>query len=336
MLFVIVALAAGLALVLWKRRMGGMLKGLSKREEAAQAKQAGNLEKAEQLLLAGIEETRRSTDKAGRGILHWDLVELYTERERFDDAIDQLKAALDVTSGDNSPYGRQIQGCGPGRLLQLFRERERWEEFEAYTKALVTRADARSGAALRFELAMALLGQGKTAQAIEQAEAADQALAQVADPDLEKRLGTLLQFTAIMWQARDPARSLAASERLLAAARALPDDKEQKPYWLTLSLTAAAQAMLLDDDVDVALERARDAIPIAKSSGDSELHAHSLYVLAKVLQTADEAAPARAAAQEALAIWESAEHEQNAARARDLLAELAEEDQRVPSAVDQA
>lgn len=332
----VLALAVALVLVLWKRTMGGMLKGLSNREEAEQAKQAGNFDKAEQLLLAGIEETRRSTNKASRGILHWDLVELYTELERFDDAIDHLKSAIDVTTGDNSPFGRQIQECGPGRLLQLYRERERWEDFEAYTMALVARAEPRSAASLRFELALVLLGQGKTEQAVEQAEAADQALSKLTDLDPEQRLGTLLQLTAITWQARDPARSLAASERLLAAARALGEDNEQKSYWLTLSLTATAQAMLLDDDIDVALERARDAIPIAKSSGDSELHAHSLYVLAKVLQTADEPAPARVAAQEALDIWESAEHEQNAARARDLLAELAAQDQRVPSAVDHA
>ncbi|MBL8213507.1 MAG: hypothetical protein JNK87_22505 [Bryobacterales bacterium] len=332
----VLALAVALVIVLWKRTMGGMLKGLSKREEAETAKQAGNFDKAEQLLLAGIEETRRSTNKASRGILHWDLVELYTDLERFDDAIDHLRAALEVTTGDSSPYGRQIQECGPGRLLQLYRERERWDDFEAYTMTLVAKTEPRSAAALQFELALVLMGQGKTEQAVEQAEAADRALSQLPDLDAEHRLGTLLQLTAITWQARDPARSLAASERLLAAARALGDDNEQKSYWLTLSLTATAQAMLLDDDIDVALERARDAIPIAKSSGDSELHAHSLYVLAKVLQTADEPEPAREAAQEALEIWESAEHEQNSARARELLAELRAQEQRVPSAASEA
>jgi tetratricopeptide (TPR) repeat protein len=327
----VLAAAAAIVLVLWRRTMGGMLKGLAKREDAEQAIASGNFEKAEQLLLEGIEQARRSTNKASRGILHWDLVDLYIELERFDDAIDHLKEALAVTTGDTSPYGVQIQDCGPARLLDLYRNQERWADYEQYARQLIAAAEPRTAVTLHLELAQVLLTQGKPAQALEQAQAVEAALPQLPDLDAEDRLGILLQVAGIAWHARDPDRSLAASERLLTASQALPRDGEQRSYWLTLALTADAQALLLADDIRTAVTRAEEAVPVARTGGDTELHAHALFVLAKVLQTADDLAAARRAAQQALDLWESADQECNAGRARHLLAELAPKEEGVPS-----
>lgn len=318
----VAALAVGLVFVVWRRTMGGMSKGLEKRQQADQAKQAGNFEKAEILLLAGIEETRESTNKGSRGVLHWDLAELYTELERWDEAIDHFKAALDLTHGDNSPHGVQIQAVGPTRLLQLYADHQRWEDYEDYAIRLIAQAEPQTAASLRLELAGVLLQMGKLNDAIDQAELAARSFALRADTEPGQYLGSLLQLSAITWQAQDGPRALNAASRLLSASEALPDEDERKAYWQTLALTAKAQAELLQHHNDAALALARDAVPVATASGDSELYAHSMFVLAKVLQCTGNIDPARSSAQQALSLWESSEHTVNAEKARALLAEL--------------
>ncbi len=111
-------LAAGA--IAW-RRLSLKVACQAKRTAAEEAREGGDFDACERLLVEGLHLASSSKEGGGanQAVLHWDLSDLYAELERYDESLGHLQSAIAAAQGSSSPYARQIRECGPQRMEEL-------------------------------------------------------------------------------------------------------------------------------------------------------------------------------------------------------------------------
>ena len=299
---VAMATVAVLLIVCWKRWGRGVAPYQGKRDDANAAREVGDFTSSERLLLEAKQQAASVNSGANSAVISWDLANLYSELERWEDATTEVQFAIDAAQGDKSPYARQVKAYAPGLLIDLLKKQEKWAQLEAVLRVQLEAAKDQEKAYVLEDIAEALARQSKTKEATIALEEAI-ALRRLAREDEPGQLAkSLWNLGALQLEMQRFTAASKTFRELIVHSEQMNGSEQEKGYWLLAGAYGTGQSNLATGKLNEALQQFEWCLR------ENQTDANCLFHLALTLRQMKRFEEATARASQARKIWADEDH----------------------------